>query len=67
MLAILFRPFGVLPPKDFKIICLSNILALSVPYEGYIRNAMCALNLIYIFIMDGKQNNQKKLARSINI
>jgi hypothetical protein len=44
MLAILFRPFGVLPPKDFKIICLSNILALSVPYEGYIRNAMCALN-----------------------
>jgi len=67
MLVILFRPFGVLPPKDFKIILLSNLLALSVPYEGYTRNVMRALNLIYIFIMHGKKKNQKKLARSIHI
>ena len=35
ILAILFRPFGFRSPKDFKIISLSNILALSVPDEGY--------------------------------
>jgi len=36
-------------PKDFKIILLSNILALSVPDEGYSRNVSCALNLISTF------------------
>jgi hypothetical protein len=30
-LALLFKPFGVLVPKDFK-----NDLALSVPDEGYL-------------------------------
>jgi hypothetical protein len=37
-LAILFRVFGFLAHKDFKIIWLSNILALIVPDEGYSRN-----------------------------
>ena len=46
ILAILFRPFGFLAPKGFKIIWLSNILDLSVPDEGYCRNASCALHLI---------------------
>ena len=40
-------PFGFLAPKDlFQMIWLSNILALSVPDEGYSRNA---LNLISTF------------------
>jgi hypothetical protein len=34
-LAILFRFFGFLAPKDVRIIRLSNILALSVSDEGY--------------------------------
>jgi hypothetical protein len=32
-----------LAPKDFKIIWLSNILALSVPDEGYSRNVFIAI------------------------
>jgi len=32
------RSFGFLAPKDFKIIWLSNILALSVPDEGFSKN-----------------------------
>jgi hypothetical protein len=39
ILAILFRPFGFLAPKDFEIIWLSNILALSVPDKVYSRKA----------------------------
>jgi hypothetical protein len=34
-LAILFRIFGLLVPKTFEIIWLSNLLILSVPDEGY--------------------------------
>ena len=41
---ILFRPFGFHSSKH------SNILTLSVPDEGYSRNASCALNLISTFI-----------------
>ena len=41
--------------KDFKIIWLSNILALSVPHEGYSRSASCALNLISTFLFFIKQ------------
>jgi hypothetical protein len=41
MLVILFRSFGFIALKNFKI-----ILAFSVPDEGYSRNASCALNLI---------------------
>jgi hypothetical protein len=37
-------PFDFVAPKDFKIIWLSNILNLSVPDEGYNRNASSALN-----------------------
>ena len=33
------------------IIWLSNILALSVPDEGYSRNASCALNLIFTYLL----------------
>ena len=44
MLAILLRPFGFIAPKHFKIIWLSNLSNLSVPDEGFARNALCALN-----------------------
>ena len=51
MLAILFRPIGLLAPKAFEIIWFSNLSTLSVPDEGYSRNASCALNLIYTFLL----------------
>ena len=41
IVATLFKPYGFLIPKDFKM-----YLALSVPDEGYSRNTMCTLNLI---------------------
>ena len=34
-MVVLFGPFRFLAPKDLKIIWLSNILALSMPGEGY--------------------------------
>jgi len=34
---ILFRPFGFIAPKHFKIIWLSNLSTVSVPDEGYSR------------------------------
>jgi hypothetical protein len=37
---------------DFKIIWLSNILALSVFDEGYSINAWCALILISMFLLN---------------
>ena len=49
ILAILFRPFGLLARKTSKIIWLSNLSILSVSDEGYSRNALCALNLISTF------------------
>jgi hypothetical protein len=42
--------YKCLAPKDIKIIWLSNIFALSVPDEGYSRNASWALNLISTFL-----------------
>jgi len=42
-------PLVFLLPKTFKIIWLSNILALSVPDEGNYLAASCALNLISTF------------------
>ena len=33
------------------IIWLSNLSTLSVPDEGYSRNASCALNLIFTFLL----------------
>jgi hypothetical protein len=50
ILEILFKPFGLLAPKTFKIIWFSNLSTLSIPDEGYSRNVSCALNLIFIFI-----------------
>jgi hypothetical protein len=38
--------------KHLKIIWLFNISILSVPEEGYSRNASCALNLIFTFLFD---------------
>ena len=60
-------PFGLLDPKDFYIIWLSNLLIISVPVEGYSnlmiisvqsvegysRNVSCALNLISTFVIIG--------------
>jgi hypothetical protein len=37
---------------------LTNILALSVPDEGYSRNASCTLNLISTFFITQKKNEQ---------
>jgi len=38
-------------PKTFILFWFSNILALSVPEEGYYRNMSCTLNFgIYVFI-----------------
>jgi hypothetical protein len=42
-------PFGFLAPNNF--IWLSNILSLSVPDEGYSRNASCTLNLKYMRLL----------------
>ena len=51
ILAILFMPFGFIAPKDFTIVCLSNILVSSIPDEGYSRNESCTLNLISTFLL----------------
>ena len=52
LLTILFKPFGFLAPKDFKMIWLSNIMALSVLDEGYSRYALSGLNLISKFLFN---------------
>ena len=39
-------------PKYFKIFWLSNLLAFTVPDEGYFRNALCALSLISMFLFN---------------
>ena len=49
-MAALFRPFGLRVPKTFKISGLSILWTLSVPDEGYFRNASWALNLISTFL-----------------
>jgi len=38
-MAILFRPFGLTAPKFLKIIWLSNLLTMSIPFENYPRKA----------------------------
>ena len=67
-LAILFRPFGLLIPKTFKLFGFTIFrfwaylmkvipvtylmkVILSLPDEGYSRNASCALNLISTFLL----------------
>ena len=44
-----FMPFSFIAPKICSINWFSNLSILSVPYEGYSRNALCALNLISCF------------------
>ena len=44
------RPFGLLVPKEFKIIWLYILSILCVPDEGYSRKMSCALNLISTFV-----------------
>jgi hypothetical protein len=39
-LAILFVCFSYLAPKEFEIICLSNLFAMNVPDEGYGRKVL---------------------------
>ena len=46
ILAIMFRSFNILAPKDFLIIWLPNLLILSVPDKGYSRSASYVLNLL---------------------
>jgi hypothetical protein len=53
-LDFLFRSFGFLAPKNFKIISLSNILPLSLLDEGYSRDARRAINLISTFLIQNK-------------
>jgi len=50
-------PLVLLLPK-LEIIWLSNLSILSVPYEGYSRNASCALNKIYTFLFENVEVNQ---------
>jgi len=45
----MFGPFGLVAPKNFRIISLSNILTMNVADEGYSKNASCALNKLSTF------------------
>jgi hypothetical protein len=48
-LAILFRSFSFIAPKEFYIIWLSNLSTLSVPDEGFSRNALFPHKFISTF------------------
>lgn len=48
MWVFLYRLCGVPDLKDFTIICFSNVLITSVPGAVFTRNALWALNSIYI-------------------
>lgn len=52
ILAIRFRPFDLLVPKDFQIIWLSNLFILRVPGEGYYRSVSCSSirNLCFYYL-----------------
>jgi hypothetical protein len=50
ILAILFRPFGFIAPKTLNYLAF-QYFDLSVPDEGYSRNASCTLNLISTFLL----------------
>ena len=39
-------------PKNFNVIWLSHIVALTVPDKGYFINRSCALNLISTFLVE---------------
>ena len=57
ILEILFKPFGLLAPKTFKIIWFSNLSTLSVPDEGDSRNVSCTINLLSMFLFLIFKNN----------
>ena len=59
ILAILFRPFGLLASKTFIIIWLINLSTLSVPDESYSRHALCALILIYTVLLDNNHHGTR--------
>ena len=46
-----FGSLVLLPPKDFKIIWPSNLLILIVPDEGYSRNVLYEVSLIFTFLL----------------
>ena len=51
IVTIFFMFFGLLAPKTFKIIWLSNFLTLSVPEESYSRKGVVRIKFyIYVFI-----------------
>ena len=50
-LLLCLGPLCLLANNEYKIIWLSNILALRLPNEGYSSNALCALNLISTFLL----------------
>jgi len=55
---VLFRPFGLPALKDFyQLSCLSNLLTLSVPDEGYSRHESCALNSTSTFVLSHTTNH----------
>jgi hypothetical protein len=59
-LAALLRPFGFIPTKYFVlIIWLSNIMALSVPDEGYSRNVARTKLAIFSLIIFTHQRKKK--------
>ena len=49
--AIMFRSFGFAPKDNFEVICLSNLLTLSISDDGYSRNTVCALNYISVVLL----------------
>ena len=60
--------FSFIAPKHFIFIWLSNLSTLSVPDEGYSRNASCPLNLISTLLLrkPGKCNVLYNLINNIN-
>ena len=55
----MLRPFGLLPPKMFYIISHLDLSTLSVPDEGYFRNASYVLNYTstFLILLRGEYNS----------
>jgi hypothetical protein len=51
----------------FYIIWISDLSALSVPDEGYSRNASCALNLIFTFLFIYTLEKTRKVSQEWTI
>jgi len=50
-LAIVFRRFGSSYAEDLNYIVFPIFFNMCAPAEGYSRNAWCALNLIFTFLL----------------